>query len=62
MTSEELEKARFLFELSSKSFDRVTEASRNIDQRINSMLALTLTLTPVLFGLFYYLFTGDDVA
>lgn len=58
VNSEDLEKAKFFHELASRSLVQVSESNRRIDEKIHNTLSLTATLTPVLLGLFYYLFTA----
>lgn len=58
--SERLEKARFLFELFSKSYTQVTETNRSLDQKIHNMLSLTATLTTFFIGILYYLLSSQN--
>jgi hypothetical protein len=58
---DELAKARFFYDMACDSLSRITESNRRIDEKIQNMLALTATLTPLLLGLFYYILTTNTL-
>jgi hypothetical protein len=60
-SEDDLAKARFFYEMACDSLAHVTESNRRIDEKIQNMLALTVTLTPLLLGLFYYILTTNTL-
>jgi hypothetical protein len=58
--SNELEKAHFLFELYSSSYDRVDESIKTLDQKIHSSLSLSVTLITLFVGILYYILSSQN--
>jgi len=58
--TEELEQARFLFELYSSSYAQVGESIKTLDQKIHNTLSLSATLTTLFVGILYYVLASQS--
>ena len=57
---EQLEQARFLFELFSSSYAQVGETVKTLDQKIHNTLSLSATLTTLFVGILYYVLSSQS--
>lgn len=58
---EEIDKARFLFELALKSDSIVQQAYERLNKKIRGVFALTSTLIPIIVGLGYFILKETEV-
>jgi hypothetical protein len=60
--NEVLEKARFLYDVGTEAYKTVSEFNRQTDQKIVGTVTAVSTLTPILLGIFYYLFARPETS
>jgi hypothetical protein len=62
VNDEVLNKARFLYQLGIEAYRTVSEFNKQTDQKIIGTVTATTALTPILLGVFYYLFSRSDIS
>ena len=54
-SEDEIEKARFFFEVALKSDEAIQKANERITDKIKSFMSITATLIPIIIGIGYFI-------